>query len=633
MKPKTGKALLPIHILFFLLFIPFSYCLHAQTSFINGIVNSYYKVTEILPDNDGVRVSNPSGLSQYDKVLIIQMKGATINTTNTVNFGDTTSLNNAGNYEIATICSIDGDKVYLFFNLLRSYTVTEKVQLVRFAQYSSAVVTDTIKASPWNNGTGTGGIIAISVKEDLTLNAPLFADSSGFRGGTFKISNGTCGNGFPVAVASAYYYDAAVLGPQNGGWKGEAITDLVSSQTGGRGAPANGGGGGNNHNNGGGGGANLTAGGRGGGNSSSAGCTANLRGEAGKPLKNWSGSKIFFGGGGGAGHANDAFVSSWGGGNGGGIVFIQANNLISNNSKITANGHNGGPSLSDGASGAGAGGTIIMDILNSYSGTLAVQANGGAGGTADDGGNINRCYGAGGGGSGGMIYFTGAPPVATILTTAGAAGSELSRNAGCSAAVPAQAGAAGNTLNFYDYSRSFDPTGSCHAVLPLELVSFHARIKDIRIELDWKISNPEQIRCFYAQRFQENRWTTIDSVQANVKLLDYAITDPLPNAGMNRYRIQVQEKSNHYFYSPVRQLLLQEKRQELRVYPNPSSRIVTIDGEFKAGSFLEVVDLNGRTVWRKQLETNNAARVSLPKIATGMYVLRVNTWKGMLLLR
>ena len=142
------------------------------------------------------------------------MKGATINTSNSISFGDTSSLNNAGNYEVATICSIEGDKVYMFFNLLNQYTISGKVQLVKFAEYSSAIVTDTIKAAPWNNATGTGGVIAISVKEDLTLNAPVYADSSGFRGGSFKLSSGSCGNGFPIPVANAYYYDANVLGPQ-----------------------------------------------------------------------------------------------------------------------------------------------------------------------------------------------------------------------------------------------------------------------------------------------------------------------------------------------------------------------------------------------------------------------------------
>ena len=198
--------------------------------------------------------------------MLIQMKGASINTnSNSSSFGDTTSLNNAGNYEIGTICNVTGDSVFMVFMLLNQYTVADKVQLVKIPQYYSATVTDTLKAAPWNNTTGTGGVLAISVEEDLILNAPIYADSSGFRGGAYRLSGDDCSN---VSPANAYAYNADVFDPttQHGSFKGEGIAEVAASESGGRGAPANGGGGGNNHNNGGGGGANLSAGGDGGGN-------------------------------------------------------------------------------------------------------------------------------------------------------------------------------------------------------------------------------------------------------------------------------------------------------------------------------------------------------------------------------
>jgi len=315
---------------------------------ISGIVNSYYKVIEVIPAKACVRLNTVVGLAHLQKTLLIQMKGASVNTTNTSSFGDTTSLNSAGNYEIAIICAIDGDSVFMFHNFLNNYTVADKVQLVKFGEYYSANVIDTLKAAPWNNTSGTGGVIAISVSQDLTLNAPIYADSSGFRGGAYVLSNGSCSNFF---AATGYFYNASLSAPQNGAYKGESIFDFPINQSGGRGAPANGGGGGNNHNNGGAGGANLSAGGFGGGNSSSAGCATELHGLAGKALSSWSGKKIFFGGGGGAGHSNGTVTISKGGGHGGGIILIQAENILGNGYKISANGGKGGNAASDGASG------------------------------------------------------------------------------------------------------------------------------------------------------------------------------------------------------------------------------------------------------------------------------------------
>ena len=325
-----------------------------QTTAISGVVNSYYPVIEIIPAKSCIRVSSTAGLGVNDPILLIQMKGATITTTNNSSFGTVTALNEAGNYETGTICAIIGDSVFLFHQLINSYnTSAGKVQLIPFAQYVSANVTDTVKATPWNNSSGTGGVIAIYAEQDLILNAPVYAGGSGYRGGGFAQSNGTCSDALP---ASGYAYNASNLSPQSGAAKGESIADLASTQTGGRGAPANGGGGGNNHNNSGGGGANLTAGGIGGGNSSSGvSCTATLRGGAGRSLSSNSGQKIYMGGGGGAGHSNNG-LSNVSGANGGGIIFIWANNITGNGQSIITSGAAGGTSVSDGAGGGGAGG-------------------------------------------------------------------------------------------------------------------------------------------------------------------------------------------------------------------------------------------------------------------------------------
>src|SRR6202008_17369 len=105
---------------------------------ISGIVNSYYKVIEVIPPKACVRVTNPAGLAYNDKVMLIQMKGAGINTSNSSSFGDTTGLNNAGNYEIATVCHVVDDSVFLVYMMLNQYTVAGKVQLVKIPTYYSA---------------------------------------------------------------------------------------------------------------------------------------------------------------------------------------------------------------------------------------------------------------------------------------------------------------------------------------------------------------------------------------------------------------------------------------------------------------------------------------------------------------
>jgi hypothetical protein len=586
---------------------------------ISGVVNSYYRVIEVVPAKTCVRLNTTAGLSYGDRAMLIQMKGATINTNNTSVFGDTLSLNNAGNYEMQTICNIIGDSVFFVYTILNQYTVADKVQLVRVPQYANAMVVDTLKAAPWNNTTGTGGVLAIYVQQDLVLNAPISADTNGYRGGAYRVSSGTC-----IGAATSFYYNANNLSPQSGSFKGEGAAEVAATQSGGKGAPANGGGGGNNHNNGGGGGANLTAGGDGGGNSSTTGCTGSNAGRPGKALTSHGGKKIFMGGGGGAGHVNNNLAVSNGGGHGGGIIFIHANNLTGNGRKISANGQNGGPAASDGASGAGAAGTIIMDV-NNYTGSTTVEANGGAGGAEADGLNIGRCYGAGGGGGGGVVYFSGTTPAIPVTVTGGAAGVESDRDASCAAIVPTSAGATGQLIQNYAYRRaSVLPAGFCSTLLPVELTWFNARYANGQTLLYWQAPQPELIDRFSVERsVPGGTWTAIDEKIALAGNTSYHADDLSPKAGHNLYRIKIIKKNNAVVYSTVQKVYVPETNRSITIYPNPARHKITITGA-SSGSLLTLSDITGKQVWQKKIiASQGVVEMDLPSIATGVYIIKL----------
>lgn len=606
----------------------------SQTTNISGIVNTYHKVIQIIPAKACVRVNNPAGLILFRKVMIIQMKGASVVTANNSSFGDTTSLNFAGNYEIGTICGIRGDSVFLFHNVLNQYTINDKVQLVQFGEYFSATVVDTLKAASWDNNAGTGGVLAISVDETLTLNAPIYADSTGYKGGEYRLSNGTCGNGFPVASASAYHYDANILSPQNGSFKGEGVFELSDANSGGRGAAANGGGGGNNHNNGGGGGANLSNGGIGGGNSSSAGCLVTLQGRGGKALSNYGGQKIFPGGGGGAGHSNGTLTVSDGGGHGGAIIFLFAKTLIGNNQKITANGLQGGTAYADGASGGGAGGTIIMNVLT-YSDNVFIEAKGGNGGNENDDGNIQRCFGSGGGGSGGVIYFSGAIPAITTAVSGGLSGSALNSDPACNPPVPASDGINGQIITNYPYSRSLTPASYCAYLLPVRLISFTATSIELKVQLSWKISQPELADRFVIERSGTgNDWDVITAVNASDRIDSYQYTDANPRQGKSIYRLRTIGKNNGVWYSALQYIFIGDKDKTLIIYPNPAKNKIIISGYFSFPTEMKLFDASGKMlVLQKLIGNNGATEIYLPLLSPGIYIIQVNEMRKKLVIR
>jgi gliding motility-associated-like protein len=365
---------------------------------IGGVVNTYKPVLSIDSINcvSTVNVSNTIGLNNNDRIVVIQMNGSIIDSSNSSNFGSILNYNGAGNFEIVTIQSINGNELILDSLLTKFYDpLNGNVQIVSFPEYTNPTVTSLIYAQPWNGV--TGGIVAFDVVGTLTMNANIDLSGQGFRGGSITNNpDGGCGTG-----SNGYYYpltEPSSVWQEGGAEKGEGIAMLSDSKMAGKGALANGGGGGNKHNHGGGGGGNHTSGGKGG--NALAGCFPNTNGGLGGLPLITNGNRLFLGGGGGSGDDNDNVGSP--GTNGGGIVIIRANEIIGNNNSIIANGVHQtiiGSGTADGAGGGGAGGSILLDVQQ-FTSSINIQANGGNGGDQNP---TWGCVGPGGGGGAGII--------------------------------------------------------------------------------------------------------------------------------------------------------------------------------------------------------------------------------------
>jgi gliding motility-associated-like protein len=386
-----------------------------------GVINTYAVVTSV--NLSSVTVIGSAGFSVGEKVLIIEMQGATVNQTNTANFGNITSYGNAGNYEFDTIASIGGNLISFTHDLCKTYDVPGNVQLVSVPVYANPTITGTLTCQPWNGS--TGGILIFQATGTVTMNANIDVSKFGFRGGNFEsdLGNFNC--------ADANYYSSAAPSTGDGGQKGESISVYITNEDGSQGKQANGGGGGNPGNSGGGGGGNFGAGGLGGYEWN--GCSStSIFGEGGLALSN-ANNKIFMGGGGGGGYADNGLHTT-AGGNGGAIVYIIANTLIGNSNSIADSGQSVLTySDAESSGGAGAGGSVIFNIQN-YSGSLNINTNGGFGGS-DYNMTIwtTYCHGPGGGGSGGLLWVNGnsLSPNITYTSQGGVSGLVLNPLSSC----------------------------------------------------------------------------------------------------------------------------------------------------------------------------------------------------------
>jgi len=371
----------------------------AQTT-ISGVVNTCTAVLGVDGCNKSVAVESANGFSYGDLVLLIQMKGAEIGTTDDNTFGGVTSYNSAGKYELAEIDYIYGNTITFVDDLVNSYDVGAAKQLVRVPKYNNVTVDGVLQGCAWNGA--AGGVIAIFDSGTVTLKADVDAAGIGFRGGEASQINAAFGKtGYRYAWSTGF-----------GGGKGEGIAVATPDYDAGRGKLADGGGGGNSRNAGGGGGGNRGAGGKGGKESPpSVGTPQDNGGVGGAALtSSTSGDRIYLGGGGGGGHQNDDRDCH--GAVGGGIVIIRAETLKVAVASRTINASGKQPTLcnDDGAGGGGAGGTVLLDvgtIVLDPSTTFTVNVKGGDGGYCSPTSPSTDQFGPGGGGGGGMVWQSG----------------------------------------------------------------------------------------------------------------------------------------------------------------------------------------------------------------------------------
>jgi hypothetical protein len=407
---------------------------------ITGVVNTYFPgsgspaagATSITLGAHATGDANVA-IATGDLLLVIQMQGATYNSTNTANYGDGTGTGSgatsttAGIYEyvvangnLATTGGTVAIKGTNANGLIHSYSTGSGAhfQVIRVPQYNAPTMGAALTALAWN-GTA-GGVLAIDSQNLVFGNgATVSVDGRGFRGGGARQLTGdnTAANGDWVSsnaknahgekgegtAGTPTYVYSSVSATQSGSGTADGYTggDM------GRGAPGNAGGGGadsdvslNQENSGGGGGGNGGAGGVGG--------------------KTWQGNlaygghggtftpsqtQLVMGGGGGAGSRNNSSGLMSAGGSGGGIVMMRSAG-VSGNLTVTANGMMGVDPDNDGGGGGGAGGSVIMTSLSNMT-SVTVTANGANGTDADVLNGGNAAHGPGGGGGGGVEVDSG----------------------------------------------------------------------------------------------------------------------------------------------------------------------------------------------------------------------------------
>lgn len=633
------KAILIVFASFVAAYLP------AQLSQINGIINNTATVVNSVDGvNNLANVVSTSGFSIGDTILMIQMQGATMNTSNTSAFGDISNLNNAGNYEFNIICDVDASSSNIVFQnqLVNAYDAGGGVQLIRVPTYENVRVNGTLTANPWN-GT-TGGVLVFWARGYAQLQGgiTMWMDTMGFRGGDYLRIADPCGCGFSDPQYSDYYYP---YNDHRGAHKGEGIAGYTASREGGRGKNATGGGGGNDHNGGGAGGANYGTGGNGGQPCATRSCflgqycrgffpgigSADLAASY-----NNSQNRIFLGGGGGAGDSNDSNGAGSGGTNGGGIIIIVADSLAPNGANIYARGRQPATGAGDGVGGGGAGGTVLISTRATHpTQNMNVYVNGGNGGNSSwfSTSSVYNSKGKGGGGGGGVFWFSGAtvPGQYNIVTAGGAAGTELSNSCPGSTggSQPGGDGAVLTGLNLNFGTASFGP-----CLLPVEYSYVKAEKAGTMSRISWGTFSEVNNDYFEIERsFDGTEFEVLGVQSSKGEFGEYDFLDVSPRSGTNFYRIRQVDIDGSSRHSKV--LAVNFGDQEIAVvdlFPNPVPKSENLQARLALPSYepalIQVVDAYGKIIYQDQFQpTDNFYDLNIPTAewGGGVYFLKVSS--------
>jgi uncharacterized repeat protein (TIGR01451 family) len=492
---------------------------------LTGIINTYYPpkaAGTLAAGATTVKLGTSSGAAKQiasgDLLLIIQMQDALISSTNTGAYGDgsagdpatgSTNIQNTGLFEYVTATStVAAATGTLTFQgtgasggLLNTYVEAaykagangqQTYQVIRVPQYTSATLSSGLVPLAWNGA--VGGVLALDVASQLTLNGTVAADSLGFRGGGGLLLTGGTGSDTDYRTLSTnaanaskgegiagtpYYLAPATIATTTTAAVSTAAVEGLPNGSFARGAPGNAGGGGtdgdpanNDYNSGGGAGGNGGAGGLGGYGWNSYVALNTTDGGFGGSAFPATTSAIVMGGGGGAGTTNNGsyYISAANnnstslnagcstgttptctgiyssGGAGGGIVIVHTG-TVAGTGTITSNGQSTLSTLNDSTGGAGAGGTIIFFANNGALTGLTVNANGGNAGAAwpneAPGGFPGQRHGPGGGGGGGVVLLSGTP---TSISVSGGVNGNTDTAQDSFGATPGQAGISATNL-------------------------------------------------------------------------------------------------------------------------------------------------------------------------------------------
>ncbi len=171
---------------------------------------------------------------------------------------------------------------------------------------------------------------------------------------------------------------------------------------------------------------------------------------------------------------------------------------------------------------------------------------------------------------------------------------------------------------------TFDP--AC-AILPVRLISFEVSKRDNYTVLNWETASETNNSHFEVEHAQDAvNFTVLGKVKGNDTTEEdqrYSFIHHTPAPGINYYRLKQVDYDGVFEYSVIRSIIWSSPAGEhFKAYPNPVEGYIVLSG-LTGASVVEIVDIQGRAVYRKTNVKETGLSVNTSRYHQGTYIVRI----------
>jgi hypothetical protein len=177
--------------------------------------------------------------------------------------------------------------------------------------------------------------------------------------------------------------------------------------------------------------------------------------------------------------------------------------------------------------------------------------------------------------------------------------------------------------------------------LPVLFLGFEANRTGNDVELNWKVSNEENIKGYYVERSADGiSWQTIGFVAFRGPSSgpnNYSLLDQNPLKDINYYRISHQDIDGGFKYSVTRVIHMDNNVTQVHLYPVPVKDMlkVNIQSSFNSPATIKIMDALGHIIHQNSIRLRSGVQTEEIKVShmkAGLYIIEIQNqdfrWSG-----